>query len=341
MTPSRAALAPAPASENLLASILFDPTRLNALQSFAEIMAKGVVAVPTHLRGKPADFLAIVLQAMRWRMDPYAVAQKTYLDPNGRLSYESQLINAVIIGSGALSGRPEYEWLGDWDRILGRVQERTGQNGGKFYVAAWDKQDETGLGVIVRGTLRGESEPRSVKVMMSQAYPRFSTQWATDPIQQLSYLALRKFARRYVPDAILGVHTAEDWTMEVDSGDEFEVLDAKRGPQRKSDRPVPMVDEVAPAKPTPQQTQTVDQATGEIYPSPTAAAAAAAPAAPATAEQGPINPITSNQVTYLRKKLQTSGIAEEDVCRRYHVASIELLSVEQFDELKSELLQNA
>ena len=51
---------------------------------------------------------------------------------------------------------------------------------------------------------------RSITVMMSQCYPRFSTQWATDPQQQITYVAVRKLARRYAPGAILGVYTPEE-----------------------------------------------------------------------------------------------------------------------------------
>ncbi|EAP2971000.1 hypothetical protein D9U37_20365 [Salmonella enterica] len=35
--------------------------------------------LPAHLAGKPADCMAIVMQAMQWGMNPYAVAQKTHL----------------------------------------------------------------------------------------------------------------------------------------------------------------------------------------------------------------------------------------------------------------------
>nr|WP_308736935.1 recombinase RecT [Salmonella enterica] len=58
-------------------------------------MADSQVTVPAHLAGKPADCMAIVMQAMQWGMNPYAVAQKTHL-VNGVLGYEAQLVNAVI-----------------------------------------------------------------------------------------------------------------------------------------------------------------------------------------------------------------------------------------------------
>ena len=67
--------------------------------------------------------------------------------------------------------------------------------------------------MIVRATLASGSK-RELQVMMSQAYPRFSTQWATDPFQQLCYLAVRKWARLNSPGSVLGVYTPE----ELDAG---------------------------------------------------------------------------------------------------------------------------
>lgn len=205
--------APAPALFDI-GSVLMNPAGMQAILDFGSMMAKSAVTIPRHLQGKAPDCTAIVLQAAQWRMNPFAVAQKTFVSPGGALSYEAQLINAVIINCGALEGRPEYAFLGEWDRILGRVKEVTSTKdnggGGKYYVADWNKADEKDLGVIVSCRLRGESRDRQITVMMSQAYPRFSTQWATDPQQQICYLALRKFSRRYVPDAILGVYTRDE-----------------------------------------------------------------------------------------------------------------------------------
>ncbi|MDU1923962.1 recombinase RecT, partial [Enterobacter sp.] len=46
--------------------------------------------------------------------------------------------------------------------------------------------------------------------MLSQAQVRNSTLWATDPRQQLAYLAVKRWARLYCPDVILGVYTADE-----------------------------------------------------------------------------------------------------------------------------------
>lgn len=53
--------------------------------------------------------MAIVMQAMQWGMNPYAVAQKTHT-VNGVLGYEAQLVNAVIASSSAIHGRFHYRY---------------------------------------------------------------------------------------------------------------------------------------------------------------------------------------------------------------------------------------
>lgn len=199
-------------------ALILNRESMQSMTDLAAMMAGGKAAIPQHFRGNQADCMAIVMQSMQWGISPFAVAQKTHLTQGGALGYEAQLINAVVISRAPIQGRPEYEYLGDWDKILGRVNEQKSDKGGKYYTAAWKKEDEIGLGIIVRLTMIGETVPREVKVMMTQAYPRFSTQWATDPKQQISYLAIRKWARLHAPDVILGVYTNDEMpsTEEID-----------------------------------------------------------------------------------------------------------------------------
>lgn len=105
---------------------IFNVQALGQLTAFANLMADSQVTVPAHLAGKPADCMAIVMQAMQWGMNPYAVAQKTHL-VNGVLGYEAQLVNAVIASSSAINGRFHYRYGGDWERCT-RTQEITGEN---------------------------------------------------------------------------------------------------------------------------------------------------------------------------------------------------------------------
>lgn len=191
-------------------ALLMHGDSMDRLERIAEMMFTGRATVPQHLRGSKGDCFAVVLQSMQWGMNPFAVAQKTHVSQSGALGYEAQLISAALSGSGALKEDPEYEFIGDWSKVLGKVEERKSEKGGKYYVATYTKQDEIGLGVICRATLKGESKPRELEVMLSQCYPRFSTQWATDPKQQICYVAVRKWGRLHKPGVLLGVYTPEE-----------------------------------------------------------------------------------------------------------------------------------
>lgn len=192
------------------ASMLVDMATIDSITRVADIMASGRATIPQHLRGNTGDCFAVTMQAMQWEMNPFAVAQKTHISQGGALGYEAQLVNAVVIARAPITTRPDFEFLGNWDKVLGKVEERKSDKGGKYYVATYNKADEEGLGVICRATIIGETQPREVKVMMSQCYPRFSTQWATDPQQQITYVAIRKWARRFAPDVLLGVYTPDE-----------------------------------------------------------------------------------------------------------------------------------
>ncbi|MGL5267172.1 MAG: recombinase RecT, partial [Plesiomonas shigelloides] len=82
-----------------------------SIDRLADMMASGKATVPQHLRGNKADCYAICLQALQWGMNPFPVAQKTHL-VNGTLGYEAQLVNAVVVNSGVIKGRFDYEFFG-------------------------------------------------------------------------------------------------------------------------------------------------------------------------------------------------------------------------------------
>lgn len=210
LTTAVAAPFEAPAEGLTASSLMLNDGAMDRIYKFASTMAAGVATVPKHLQGNIPDCFAVCTQAQLWGMNPFAVAQKTHIGQSGALGYESQLVNAVVTTKAPVKDRFHYEFLGNWNKILGKVEERKSDKGGKYYVATWKPADEEGLGVIIRCTLKGENEPRELQLMMSQAFPRFSTQWATDPQQQIGYLAVRKWARRYTPDVLLGVYVPEE-----------------------------------------------------------------------------------------------------------------------------------
>lgn len=202
------------------AALILDERSMDRMYKLAEIMAKGKSTIPDHLKNNVGDCMAIVMQAIQWKMNPYAVAQKTHT-VNGTLGYEAQLVNAVISTSGATIGRFNYEWYGPWERIIGKTRvcdaPAKGKPGEKDYKKAYQYRvpdygmaDENGLGVRVWATLKSEDEPRFLELLLVQASVRNSPLWATDPKQQLAYLAVKRWSRLYAPDVILGVYTPDE-----------------------------------------------------------------------------------------------------------------------------------
>lgn len=198
-------------------SMITNDALMRNVDHLANLMAEGTVTTPQHLRGKKADCFAICLQAIQWGMSPFPVMQKTHL-VNGVLGYEAQLVNAVIVNSGAIKGRFSYRKFGPWERVLGKFAVRESNKDGKkstYRVPNWTPQDEEGCGVEVSAVL-ASGKTETIELMLTQARTRNSTLWADDPYQQLCYLAVKRWSRLYTPDVIMGVYTVDELQPEVE-----------------------------------------------------------------------------------------------------------------------------
>lgn len=201
------------------AGLLFTPNAMQSMVAVAEFMASGRATTPKHLQGNKGDCLAVVMQAMQWKMNPVAVAQKTHL-VNGTLGYEAQLVNAVVNTMAPTKDRINYEWFGDWTKVMGKFEERESkkkvdEDTGKplkYRVPAWNLKDEADLGVKVWATMKGETAPRELTLLLVQCRVRNSPLWADDPRQQIAYLAVKRWTRLYCPDVLLGVYTPDELT---------------------------------------------------------------------------------------------------------------------------------
>jgi hypothetical protein len=189
--------------------IVFSPTAMQQMHQLATLMASSACTVPKHLQGNVGDCFAIALQAAQWKMNAFAVAQKTHL-VNGVLGYEAQLVLSVITSMAPTKGRLKFEWFGDWSRVIGNFKELESKNGQKYRKLASTLADEKGCGVRVYATLKDEDEPRVLELLLTQAGVRNSTLWADDPKQQLAYLAIKRWSRLYCPDVIMGVYSADE-----------------------------------------------------------------------------------------------------------------------------------
>lgn len=156
------------------------PQNLGEVVRFAEVMSKADIALPKHLRDNAGACMAVAMQALEWQMSPFAVASKSY-SVNGTIAYEAQLIAAVVNTRSGIKGRLKYEYKG------------TGND----------------MTCTVSGILDGETyEYTSPSV--GSITTKNSPLWKSDPQQQLGYFAARSWARRYVPEVLLGVYDREE-----------------------------------------------------------------------------------------------------------------------------------
>jgi hypothetical protein len=143
--------------------------------------------IPVHLQKKPGDCLMIVMQAYRWQMDPFVVANCTSV-VHGRLCYEGKLVAAALTTMNALEGRLEYEIEG--------------------------KDDQASISIT--GTPRGgkpQTITGTVKGWRTRAYKdgkEIQNNWDKDPISMLVYRGTRQWARLFAPEALLGVYTPDE-----------------------------------------------------------------------------------------------------------------------------------
>lgn len=155
---------------------------MSEVLEFSKLMSVSQQAVPPHCRNAPGVCLGIVIQSIEWRMSPYAVASKSYV-VNDRISYESQLIHAVIEQRSPVTCRLRHKFIGA---------------GAKRQCIVW-------------ATAKGEAEPLEyTSPEFDKIQPKNSPLWKTKPDLQLYYNASRDWARMYFPDVIMGVYTEDE-----------------------------------------------------------------------------------------------------------------------------------
>jgi len=121
------------------------PASIHEAIELATVMAKAKL-VPKDLQGSPSDCLMVVMQAKRWRMDPFAVAQECSVI-QGKLMHSGKLTAAVVNTLAPLQRRFEYRYGGEGE---GRYIE-------------------------VSGLMIGERTPREIKVELKKLLDTFKT----------------------------------------------------------------------------------------------------------------------------------------------------------------------
>jgi len=182
------------------------PQTMDEAVRLAKIMSQAKL-VPKHLQGDIASCFMVVEQAMRWRMSPFAVAQCAS-NINGKMMYEGKCIAAAVKSMGAITGNFDYAWKGEGD-------ERT---------------------ITVTATRTGDAEPRALQVRLADVKTA-NEQWKRQPDQQLAYAGSRIWARRWTPEALLGVYAPEEFDRTTGrvADDTGPIIEAEAEPEPKNE----------------------------------------------------------------------------------------------------------
>ena len=173
---------------------------MNDAMEFAKWMALSKQAIPAFMRNEPGLCSAAVTRAIRWRLDPFFVAENMYLTRNPKsgeekIAFQSQLMNAVINHAQALvlEGRLRVRYEGEGDEMRAIVYGIPRHETEPIeYRSPTLGERKKAIGRNEHGNLKG------------------SPLYDTDPEQQMWYYASRAFIRRYYPHVLAGIYTGEE-----------------------------------------------------------------------------------------------------------------------------------
>lgn len=194
------------------------PQNFGEVIAFAEVMARSAHAIPKHLRGNPGACMAVTMQALRWGMDPFAVASKSF-SVNDQVAYEAQLIAAVVNTRAPIRRTPDYAF----------------EDGG------------TELRCIVRVEMLDGSMKEYISPRIKEIPTKNSPLWKSDPQQQLGYYSIRAWARRYTPEVILGVYGRDELDMRDVTPSGSSLRDRLRAPPAPAAEMAARVEVLSPA----------------------------------------------------------------------------------------------
>lgn len=168
---------------------VLDTARFEQMQRIANAMVSGSY-VPQTLRGKGenadretlANLFRIVNQAVRWKADPFSIVDGAFI-LQGKLGFEGKVVAAVVNTSGKLKGRLEYVYDG--------------------------KAGDPVRSVTVTGTFADTGKEVSITGSVAE-WKTGNEKWKSMPDQMLAYRGAVIWARRHMPEVMLGIYSDDD-----------------------------------------------------------------------------------------------------------------------------------
>lgn len=245
---------------------------LGEVVQFGELMSRAGEMLPDHLRGKPALCMAVTMRAVQWGFDPFALAMETYqAKSGGPIGYQAKVFAAALRNCAGV--QLQYDYEGEIEIIDKPV---TSANGRQIAARTAKGNRKATAWAMVNGQRLTYETPKLDEITIKN-----SPLWHNDPDQQLAYYAARGWARRHMPDVMMGAFSKDeveempsirDVTPKAEAGGFRSLaLKARQGAEADPD-PNPTDEADKPAHeassgPTdPPEDDTPDETDGEIMP---------------------------------------------------------------------------
>lgn len=284
-----------PSRGSLTNQMLMDPALNERVWQQVNAFANSNSA-PPHVRGNAGLCLWAVEVSLNTGLPAMTLFNGCFAPGGGKIGMTAELCLAILQAGGAIKGEPIWHEVGDWSKVRQKfkiIKKTKDGKETKFAVPDYEPKDEQGLGVRVTIHWADRKEPVTYPesklpdgsndaYWMSDRFPRHSTLWATNPLQQTKNAVLRLICRTVRPAALAGmiiadeddVHIGPDNAKVIDqtpdealddmAGDDFDmddddaVLDGAYQPEDTVDDGPPagfFDDEGSDASPPPPQTQ--------------------------------------------------------------------------------------
>lgn len=207
-TDTKVSMAPVPASKiktelSLTTAGVVLPATMAEVTTLAQYMCKAGTAIPRAMRDNPGECMAVIMDAVAWQMNPFAVARQRYVveskDGNQTGAYMSQLITAVIL-----------KWAPIVEKVMSPIFEGDGPDRRCIIRAHHAESGELMEYISPPVGPRLGSDVKAPGPNYVGIWPKNSPLWNTDQDQQHWYYSIRAWARRFCPGILLGAYDMEE-----------------------------------------------------------------------------------------------------------------------------------
>lgn len=196
---------------SIVNQMLEDPAFGARMLRIADIFANSTTA-PAHVAGNPAIVITAADISRTTGLNLGFVMDNMFQPAKGaRVGLMSELVLAGLLATNSIIGDPEWETVGDWSKVQGNWIVAKGKSGSDYNKPNYTPQDEEGVGIYLTLHWSDRDEPTKYgPIYLRDQQPRFSTLWATDPLQQMKYKVLRSVVRRNRPNLLNQMPVGEE-----------------------------------------------------------------------------------------------------------------------------------